>query len=331
MQIRTKQYAIVIMFSLMSVFVYKYGVNIDHGTLSLSANVSNYSYSVGRSEFECATSRCTQILKPSSYTLAVTKPGFLNHQQDIKIAQKQNLDLEIDLEPIPTVVEVEVGQFELQNFAKDNFIWNRQAGSTRKVLSLDTNRQVSGFSYNSQENSAMVIYDQKDVYYYNLNDNQSIKLKLPLNFLPKQIQNFTNSTFLISSTENQVFQASINNAELEMVTVQKIQSVRHFLPVRNGYLAVLPTNLNQNEFTLSDIAISGIENADGVLSNDSIKSKYGKVDRGLFYYSKQSNQITLIADIGIIEAQDAELLPAISDKNSTPILKTRKGFYKIQL
>ena len=177
----------------------------------------------------------------------------------------------------------------------------------------------------------MVIYDQKDVYYYNLNDNQSIKLKLPLDFLPKQIQNFTNESFLISNTENQVFQANINNTELEMIPVQKIQSVKHFLPVRNGYLVVLPTSLDQNEFTLSDIVISGIENANGVLDSESIKSKYDKISKGLFYYSQQSNQITLIADIGIVQPQDVELLPALTGQSSTPILKTRKSFYKIQL
>ena len=44
MQNRTKQYLIIIVFSLMSIFVYKHGVNIDRGTLSISANVSNYSY-----------------------------------------------------------------------------------------------------------------------------------------------------------------------------------------------------------------------------------------------------------------------------------------------
>ena len=65
MQIRTKQYLIVIMFSVLSIFVYKHGVNIDHGTLNISANVSNFEYNVGRNKFECATSQCSQLLKPA--------------------------------------------------------------------------------------------------------------------------------------------------------------------------------------------------------------------------------------------------------------------------
>jgi len=331
MQIRTKQYLIVIIFSVLSIFVYKHGVNIDHGTLNVSANVSNFKYNVGRNEFECATNQCSQLLKPSSYTLQVSKDGFLTYQKDIKLEQQQVLNETVDLEPVPQVVEIKDQDFVADTYQDQGFLWSYNGSKPTKLLALDKSRVLSSFSYNKKSNSAIVIYDQKDMYSYNLNESQSLKLNLPKDFQPKLVKYFRGRSLLVSDTSENVFQANINNTRLELSPVTQLAGVNHFLPVRNGYLIILPANLNQSNFNLSDVVTSGIDTGVGAVTSQAIKSEYEKVDRALFYYSNQSKKLTSVLDIESIKVKNTQLVNSWAGKNSTPILRYSNSIYEIQL
>lgn len=330
MQIRTKQIFIVIFFSLLSVFVYVYGVNIDYGTLNVSANVSNFNYSVGRSNFECSTSRCSHAFKPGSYLVSVSKEGFLPSEKNIKLVQLESNNLQIDLEPIPLVEEIDAQDFKPSAEPKGEFLVNNSQGSQDKILALDPSRVLSDFSLLEDTAIAILIYDNKDIYYYNLNDDSSFKLKTALDFEPSQVQILSDSEILISNTSAQVFKGVINQSNLELIPVKKIKSVRHYLPLTQGYLAVLPVNSDSN-FNLSEILVSSQEEGGGSVSNQNIEDQFEKVDRGLFYYSNQSESLTQILDIGSFEPSELELIFGTGAGSKNPFLKSRKSFYKIKL
>ena len=203
--------------------------------------------------------------------------------------------------------------------------------SERKILALDPQRTLSSFSYNQKDKNALVVYDKSDIYFYDLKANESYKLQLPINFQPNQVRSFTNNSLLITNSDNQVFQGFVKEGILELNSIKVINSIDHFLPTKNGYLAVLPSGLDQSQFNLADILTDQVEYDEGPLTNQDIKSKYEKVDKALFYYSLQSKRLTKVLDLSLDTTKEAGLLTGITDKNSTPILKLGKGFYKIEL
>jgi len=330
MQIRTKQIFIVILFSLMSVFVYVYGINIDYGTLNVTANVSNFNYSVGRSDFECSTSRCSHAFKPGSYIVTVTKDGFLPSEKDVKLTQLESLDLQIDLEPVPIVKEIDSQNFQPLIEPKGGFLVNQSEESNQNILAIDSSRNLTDFSFLETDSTAILIYDNKDIYHYKLNENLSVKIKVPLDFEPNQVQNLSTTEMLISNTSNQVFKGVINNLDLQLIPVKKISSVKHYLPLKQGYLAILPID-SDSGFNISDILVSSKEEGNGSVSNQNIEAQFEKVGRGLFYYSNQSDSLTQILDIGSFEPNELELIFGTSNESQNAFLKSSKSIYKIEL
>jgi hypothetical protein len=103
------------------------------------------------------------------------------------------------------------------------------------------------------------------------------------------------------------------------------------LPLKNGYLAILPSNLEDGDFNLSNLLINGIEGADGTVTSEGIKSQYDNLDKALFYYSEITKSSTKILEVGSTKDVEVNLSSGIVGQNSSPILKARNTFYKIEL
>ena len=54
------------------------GMNFDYGTITISSNVSGFSYSLNSQDYTCGQSSCTQTLRPGIYNVIASKEEFFD-------------------------------------------------------------------------------------------------------------------------------------------------------------------------------------------------------------------------------------------------------------
>ena len=130
---------IVILFTCLSVGTYILGSKMDYGSLSVSANVSGFEYSLNDQQFEVQKPRCTHSPKLGVYNVVAQKQTFFDFEQSTKLIQSQNLEVDINFisKPELLMLESQPDPYELQNFAGGSLFAVASSSSSKSILSLD--------------------------------------------------------------------------------------------------------------------------------------------------------------------------------------------------
>ena len=333
MSIKAKQIAIVITFTLLSMYTYKLGTEMDYGTLQLSANVSNFNYTINNSPEVCRTANCSKILKSGVYNLELSKENFLPYSNEIRVEMDQTTNLDVSLVQRPSLFELKSEDF-LPNYKVDQTtlqIFNPVTSAFEQKLALSPNQQIQNLSVDPQSESALVLYSNQGAYYYDFSANQSYKLILPEGVQVAKIKHFQNDKILLEATDGKIYQSTLSNQQLDLKEVKQFYSINHFQPLSNGYLVVMPTDIASGVYSLNDLVSDSLANEQIALDDSKIREDFKNLKQSLFFFSPNYPEPYKIKDLDVQTLQNTEIISAVSKNNSTLILKEGNRFYQIRL
>ena len=328
MSIKHRQILIVILFTCLSLGTYILGSKMDYGSLSVSANVSGFEYSLNDQQFECPKTSCTHSLKPGVYNVVAQKQTFFDFEQSTKVIQSQGVEVDINFISKPELLMLESQPdpyIQVSGGSLQHAIAN--GSSPKSILSLDLNKQLIGFDYSTEHNQALIQY-ANSAYFYDLDSNKSFQLKFLDNIQPKAIKLFNKDTALIQSQTNQVFNYKLSPEIIVLEQGSKFASPDHYLEVPGGYLAILPSNKQQSgSFNFQDLSNQTTK----VIDSENLIESFRKQVKSLFYFSEQSNNLYEISVLDTTDPDQISLSKSILDSKLSPILTVGNRNYQIQL
>jgi len=333
-----KQILIVSCFTLVALGTYILGSKHNLGSVTIQANVSNFSYEVAGQTQTCQLAPCYLELKPKTYNLVVRKEGFYEQELSVRAKQGQSNSVTVNLQKQPQLADI--SQSETSDFYKtqSNFLsyFNSDQQQFVDILSLSPGQTLAKLSLSGSGETVLLNYRSGDSYIYDLVNSQSRQLELPANISAIDTKLYSDSQIIIETTENQVLFGPVGSLKSSEFTLLPVSSANHYLEVSQGdYLIVTPLNLATNSAKASSslTAFTSIVSQNTGAQNSAAEDAQIDLFEGsnLYFYSSLTKKHYFLQAIESTQADQVTLELKLINQNLTPILKDGKSFYKLEL
>jgi hypothetical protein len=333
-----KQTLIVSCFTLIALGTYILGSKHNLGSVTIQANVSNFSYEVAGQTKTCQLAPCYLELKPKTYNLVVRKPGFYEQELSVRAKQGQSNSVTVNLQKQPQLAAI--SQSETLDFYKTQSNFLSYFDSNQKqfvdILSLSPGQTLAKLSLSGSGETVLLNYQSGDSYIYDLLNSQSRQLEFPANISVIDTKLYSDSQIIVETSEKQVLFGPVGSLKASEFTMLPVSSPSHYLEVSQGdYLIITPLNLA----TSSAKASSSLTAFTSILSSNSSTQDSAAEDSqidlfkgsNLYFYSSLTKKHYFLQAIESTQSDQVALDLKLVNQNLTPILKDGKSFYKLSL